>query len=93
MTLFDKASIRAARSGDALSWVAVVLQRHVVVAASLFLSLAIYVGLMPPDFPVDNQNTYLLSGLAWSGYGHLSADWMSTTTSPCPWIESASREK
>ncbi len=82
MTLFDKASIQAARSGDALPWVAALLQRHMVLAASLFLSLAIYIGLVAPVFPVDNQNTYLLSGLAGSGYGHLSADWMSTTTSP-----------
>lgn len=82
MTLFDKAPIRAARSGDALARVAALLRRHMVVAAGLFLALVIYVGLMPPVFPVDNQNTYLLSGLAGSGYGHLSADWMSTTTSP-----------
>ena len=82
MTLFDKAPIQAAKSGDALARVAAMLDRHVVLAASLFLTLAIYIGLVPPVFPVDNQNTYLLSGLAGSGYGQLSADWMSTTTSP-----------
>lgn len=82
MTLFDKASIQAARSGDTLARLVAVLRANEVLGGSLFLSLVIYVGVLPPDFPVDNQNTYLLSGLAGSGYGHLSADWMSTTKSP-----------
>jgi hypothetical protein len=32
----------------------------------------------------SNQNQYLLHGLAAGGYGHLSADWLSTTADPTP---------
>ncbi len=32
----------------------------------------------------SNQNQYLLHGLADAGYGHLSADWLSTTADPTP---------
>lgn len=32
----------------------------------------------------SNQNQYLLHGLAAVGYGHLSADWLSTTADPTP---------
>lgn len=32
----------------------------------------------------SNQNQYLLHGLASAGYGHLSADWLSTTPDPTP---------
>lgn len=32
----------------------------------------------------SNQNQYLLQGLAAAGYGHLSADWLSTTADPTP---------
>ncbi len=32
----------------------------------------------------SNQNQYLLHGLASGGYGHLSADWLSTTADPTP---------
>ena len=32
----------------------------------------------------SNQNQYLLHGLAAAGYGHLSADWLSTTADPTP---------
>lgn len=48
----------------------------------IFLSLVIFFGGFPFLFPFDNQNTYLLQGLASSGYGFLSEDWLSGTRSP-----------
>ena len=36
----------------------------------------------PPFF--SNQNQYLLHGLAFAGYGHLSGDWLANTKDPTP---------
>ena len=56
--------------------------RRPAVAAAACLAVFVYFGLVPPVFPFDNQNSYLLTGLAWSGYGHLSEDWLSNARTP-----------
>ncbi len=48
----------------------------------VLLTLLLLCQAFPFGFPMDNQNTYFLQGLAASGYGQLSEDWLATTTSP-----------
>ena len=54
------------------------------------VAFAMAYGLKP--LYLENQNTYLLHGLASSGFGFLSKDWLANTTDPTPVFSFAVRE-
>ena len=82
MAVPDTASVTTAKTASGGGALSTAIDRNKDVAIVLFLSLLLYLGLFPLYFPFDNQSTYLLSGLASSGYGNLSEDWVSNTKTP-----------
>lgn len=62
------------------------LSKDRLLAVATFLLWAVAFDLAFTQWPLysENQHTKFLHGLAWAGYGELSADWLAMTVDPLP---------
>lgn len=76
------ASLQIAELGRSFAVGARSLVRNHNFVIGAVLAMLLFLGAHPAPFPFYNQNTYFLQGLASSGYGALSDDWLSNTATP-----------